>query len=183
MGAGAVAASGLITLIRTIPTIVAALASGLKDVRAQRDGAAPQTSRLDRDIPMKFVSDRLCRHFGDDVGAVDVQAHTWSNDRLVCESCGCAVRTCVRFFVRDSFMPHLRVDRHVIESGEWHDHRDLDGDLRDVPGGRLDRRGVCRSGDHYWRRGRNRRGQCWRTSQDLKTGYLVGATPVRQQIG
>src|SRR5712672_1626820 len=55
MGAGAVAASGLITLIRTIPTIVAALTSGLKDVRAERDGVAPASCRLDRDLPMKFV--------------------------------------------------------------------------------------------------------------------------------
>jgi putative OPT family oligopeptide transporter len=55
MGAGAVAASGLITLLRTMPTIVAALTSGLKDVRAERDGVAPEASRLELDIPMKFV--------------------------------------------------------------------------------------------------------------------------------
>ena len=55
MGAGAVAASGLITLLRTMPTIVAALTSGLKDVRAERNGVAPESSRLERDIPMKFV--------------------------------------------------------------------------------------------------------------------------------
>jgi len=55
MGAGAVAASGLITLLRTMPTIVAALTSGLKDVRAERNGVAPEASRLERDIPMKFV--------------------------------------------------------------------------------------------------------------------------------
>ena len=40
IGAGAVAAAGLITLIRTLPTIVSALTAGLKDVRAQRDGTA-----------------------------------------------------------------------------------------------------------------------------------------------
>ena len=55
MGAGAVAASGLITLLRTMPTIVAALTSGLKDVRAERNGVAPEASRLELDIPMKFV--------------------------------------------------------------------------------------------------------------------------------
>jgi putative OPT family oligopeptide transporter len=55
MGAGAVAASGLITLLRTMPTIVAALTSGLKDVRAERNGVAPEANRLERDIPMKFV--------------------------------------------------------------------------------------------------------------------------------
>jgi len=57
IGAGAVAAAGLITLLRTLPTIVNALTAGLKDVRAQRDlGAnAPQAGRLERDLPMKFV--------------------------------------------------------------------------------------------------------------------------------
>ena len=55
IGAGAVAAAGLITLIRTLPTIVSALTAGLKDVRAQRAGTAGQASRLERDLPMKFV--------------------------------------------------------------------------------------------------------------------------------
>src|SRR5580658_8019700 len=36
MGAGAVAASGLITLIKTLPTIFSALGAGLKDVRAKQ---------------------------------------------------------------------------------------------------------------------------------------------------
>src|SRR5947208_15243630 len=35
MAAGAVAAAGLITLIRTMPTIISALGAGLKDVRAE----------------------------------------------------------------------------------------------------------------------------------------------------
>src|SRR6202043_1300764 len=68
MGAGAVAASGLITLIRTVPTIVAALTSGLKDVRAERNGVAPQPSRLDRDLPMKFVL----------IGSVVILAMMWA---------------------------------------------------------------------------------------------------------
>ena len=36
MGAGAVAAAGLITLMKTIPTIVAALKAGFKDLRQGR---------------------------------------------------------------------------------------------------------------------------------------------------
>ena len=39
MGAGAVAAAGLITLCRTLPTIFTALQAGLKDVRAESAGA------------------------------------------------------------------------------------------------------------------------------------------------
>ncbi len=54
MGAGAVAAAGLITLLRTLPTIIKALRAGLKDVRSQGAGEAA-TSRIERDIPLRLV--------------------------------------------------------------------------------------------------------------------------------
>ena len=54
MGAGAVAASGLITLLRTLPTIISALRAGLKDVRAET-GQSGAASRIDRDVPMRWV--------------------------------------------------------------------------------------------------------------------------------
>ena len=55
MGAGAVAAAGLITLLKTLPTIFAAVGSGLKDVRAQRAGELPAGSRIERDLSMRIV--------------------------------------------------------------------------------------------------------------------------------
>jgi uncharacterized oligopeptide transporter (OPT) family protein len=55
IGAGAVAASGLITLIKTAPTIIAALQAGLRDVRAQRRAQAPVASRTERDLSMRVV--------------------------------------------------------------------------------------------------------------------------------
>jgi len=55
MGAGAVAAAGLITLLRTLPTIISALRAGLKDVRAEGAGQAASSSRIERDIPMRTV--------------------------------------------------------------------------------------------------------------------------------
>ncbi len=55
MGAGAVATAGLITLMKTIPTILAALGAGLKDVRAQSGGQAPAANRIERDLSMKWV--------------------------------------------------------------------------------------------------------------------------------
>jgi putative OPT family oligopeptide transporter len=54
MGAGAVAASGLITLIKTLPTIFSALSAGLKDVRAKQ-ADMPAASRTERDISMRMV--------------------------------------------------------------------------------------------------------------------------------
>jgi len=54
MGAGAVAASGLITLIKTLPTIFSALSAGLKDVRAKQT-ALDGVKRTERDLSMRFV--------------------------------------------------------------------------------------------------------------------------------
>jgi putative OPT family oligopeptide transporter len=54
MGAGAVAAAGLITLIKTVPTIVSALTQGMKDVRKER-GVTAGSSRTERDLPIKFL--------------------------------------------------------------------------------------------------------------------------------
>ncbi|MGB8324867.1 MAG: oligopeptide transporter, OPT family [Candidatus Acidiferrum sp.] len=55
MGAGAVAAAGLITLLRTLPTIISALRAGMKDVRVEGGGAVASSSRTERDVPMKWV--------------------------------------------------------------------------------------------------------------------------------
>jgi len=55
MGAGAVAAAGLITLLRTLPTIISALRAGLKDVRAEGAGQSTASSRIDREVPMRWV--------------------------------------------------------------------------------------------------------------------------------
>jgi putative OPT family oligopeptide transporter len=56
MGAGAVAAAGVITLAKTLPTIWNALVAGLKDVRAgAAEGGAPAVSRTDRDLSIKVV--------------------------------------------------------------------------------------------------------------------------------
>ena len=53
MGAGAVAASGLITLIRTLPTIVSALTQGLKKGASKLGAAKP--SRIEHDLPPSVV--------------------------------------------------------------------------------------------------------------------------------
>ena len=53
MGAGAVACSGLITLLRTLPTIVSALSQGLKKTAAKAGSAA--RSRIEHDLPPSVV--------------------------------------------------------------------------------------------------------------------------------
>jgi len=54
MGAGAVAAAGLITLIKTLPTILGALTSGFKNIRS-RSAASAQPLRTENDLSMRVV--------------------------------------------------------------------------------------------------------------------------------
>ena len=53
IGAGAVAAAGLITLIKTLPTIAAAFRESFSSLRDLKTGQRP--SRTERDIPITFV--------------------------------------------------------------------------------------------------------------------------------
>ena len=55
MGAGAVAASGLITLLRTAPTILGALTSGFAKMGKSKTAATDTDSRTERDMPMSMV--------------------------------------------------------------------------------------------------------------------------------
>jgi putative OPT family oligopeptide transporter len=54
MGAGAVAAAGLITLVKTIPTIVGALASGFSKMK-RSTGPRTKALRTEDDLPMSVV--------------------------------------------------------------------------------------------------------------------------------
>jgi putative OPT family oligopeptide transporter len=54
MGAGAVAAAGLITLVKTLPTIVGALTSGFSKMK-KSSGIKPKAVRTEDDLPMSVV--------------------------------------------------------------------------------------------------------------------------------
>jgi putative OPT family oligopeptide transporter len=53
IGAGAVAAGGIISLLRSLPIIARGLREGLRDVGSARGGASAR--RTERDLPMNFV--------------------------------------------------------------------------------------------------------------------------------
>jgi uncharacterized oligopeptide transporter (OPT) family protein len=59
IGAGAVAAGGIISMGRALPLIIGSIAAGLRDLRATRQAAAAGTStavpRTERDMPMTVV--------------------------------------------------------------------------------------------------------------------------------
>jgi len=55
IGAGAVAAGGIISLVRSLPIIWHGIKEGLKDVGGSKSGAAQSVPRTEQDIPMKYV--------------------------------------------------------------------------------------------------------------------------------
>ncbi len=183
IGAGAVAAAGLITLVRTLPTIYSALTAGLKDVREQRDGVAPQSSRLERDLPMKFVL----------IGSVVIVAMMWAlltfkpipgAQTGLLSNLAAALLVIVFGFlfvtvssricgligtssnpVSGMTIATLMATCAMFLVTGW--TGGAFGALAITIGGVV---AIAAA-------------NAGATSQDLKTGYLVGATPVRQQIG
>jgi putative OPT family oligopeptide transporter len=55
IGAGAVATAGIISLIQSLPLIAGSIRQGFRDLTAARAGAASSTDRRDQDLSLKFV--------------------------------------------------------------------------------------------------------------------------------
>src|SRR5262249_55858545 len=55
IGAGAVAAGGIISLVRSLPIIWHGIKEGLKDVGGSKSASAQSVPRTEQDIPMKYV--------------------------------------------------------------------------------------------------------------------------------
>src|SRR5207245_2010038 len=55
IGAGAVAAAGIISMMRAMPLILGSILSGLRDLRATRAGGQESVVRTERDMPMNVV--------------------------------------------------------------------------------------------------------------------------------
>jgi putative OPT family oligopeptide transporter len=55
IGAGAVAAGGIISMLRAMPLILGSIVSGLRDLRTTRTGGARAVARTERDLSMNVV--------------------------------------------------------------------------------------------------------------------------------
>ncbi len=55
IGAGSVAAAGIISVIRSLPVIISSLKSGLSDLRGAQTGASDNLPRTEQDVPIKWV--------------------------------------------------------------------------------------------------------------------------------
>jgi putative OPT family oligopeptide transporter len=176
IGAGAVAAAGLITLIRTMPTIISAFSESFKSLRDLKAGLSP--ARTERDIPITYVIiGSLALVFI--VALLPQLPSAGIFGRLLM---GLLVVVFGFFFVTVSSrivgiigsssnpisgmtIATLMATCLIFVSLGW--NTDIYQSLALAVGGI-----VCIAAAN-----------AGATSQDLKTGYIVGATPVYQQIG
>lgn len=183
MGAGAVAAAGLITLLKTMPTILGALRSGLKDLRAENAGTAVVTSRVEHDLSMRIVilgsllvvammwalltfkpvPGAETGWFANLVAAIFVVIFGFLFVTVSSRICG-LIGTSANP-VSGMTIATLMATCAVFLLLGW--TGDAFAVLALMIGGV-----VCIAAAN-----------AGATSQDLKTGYLVGATPSRQQVG
>jgi putative OPT family oligopeptide transporter len=172
IGAGAVAAAGIIALIRALPTIISAFRSGFQDLRGSL-GAAASRLRTDIDLPIWITP----------VGALVLALVLTFLPQLAVNLLGAALIVLFGFFfvvVSSRITGEIGVSANPISGMTiaaligtaaiflligWTgvDHRV----------GAISIAAVIAVAA----------GNAGATSQDLKTGFLVGATPKRQQIG
>jgi putative OPT family oligopeptide transporter len=175
IGAGAVAAGGLITLIRTIPTIISAFRDSFKSLKDLRAGVKP--TRTERDIPITYViAGSLALVFI--ISILPQLPGTFPGTLLT----GILIVIFGFFFVTVSSrivgiigssnnpisgmtIATLLATSLIFVSVGW--TGDVYQSLALVVGSI-----VCIAAAN-----------AGATSQDLKTGYIVGATPIYQQIG
>jgi putative OPT family oligopeptide transporter len=176
IGAGAVCCAGVMTLIRSLPTIISSFSDSLKDLRAQRGGQDTR-ERTERDLPLTLV-------VGGAAAMIAIIAFlpnlpgTLPGSLLI----GLLVVVFGFFFVTVSSrivgiigsssnpisgmtIATLMATCLIFVAMKW------TGDIYQ-PMALMVGAIVCIAAAN-----------AGATSQDLKTGYLVGATPVKQQIG
>jgi len=172
IGAGAVLAAGLITLARTIPTIVSSARDGLKGIGA---GAGGTPLRTERDLPMMvvIVGSLLLAVFLAVAPGLPTQGNFFVAVLIVVFGFFFAtVSSRITGLIGSSSNPisgmtiaTLIITCLIFVALGW--TGDIYGPIA-LSVGAI----VCINAAN-----------AGNTSQDLKTGYLVGATPIYQQIG
>lgn len=179
IGAGAVASAGIITVARSIPTMIASLRIGIKELRSSAAALDMGRLRTERDLSMKWVVLGVALVILLITGAKGIIGHDtglimrFSSALCIAFFAFCFVTVSSRIvgLVGVSSNPTsgmaivtLLGTGIVFQLLGW---TDLTGKITALTIGTI----VCISasiaGD---------------ISQDLKTGFLIGATPSRQQI-
>jgi putative OPT family oligopeptide transporter len=181
VGAGAVAAGGIITVVKALPSMAAAFLAVARGMKATTDDGRPALQpRTDRDLPGSFVAGAIIFV----VGVAALVPGVFAGDmgpgqRAVCAAgvgvfgiLFVAVAARIVGIVGVSSQPTSGITlitllgvASVFAAAGWTDDSARAAVLTV---GTIVAVAASKAGD---------------ISQDLKTGYLVGATPARQQFG
>ena len=179
IGAGGVAAGGILTILRTLPTMVGAFRAGLGEL-LQRDTRATGKERTDSDIPFKHVLLGVLAIVLVIALVPNVLAHVDTvGMRLVAALCAAffafffvTVSSRIVGYVGVSSNPTsgMTIATLIGTSSVFYllGWTDTAGKVTALTVGTIVCTAASIAGD---------------TSQDLKTGFLLGATPRRQQWG
>ncbi len=177
IGAGAVAAGGFITLLKTLPTIVGAVKGSLGSLRSGGTGPAGMR-RTDRDLPMSLV-------LGGSVGLAAVVALL-----PFIPGEGLAGKILLGFLMVVFGFFFVTVSSRIVGIIGSSNNPISGMTIATLMATCLIFAGLGWTGDAYQPMALCVGGMvciaaanAGATSQDLKTGYLVGATPRAQQIG
>ena len=178
IGAGAVTMAGLSTLLRTLPTIISSVRDSIRDMRAARGGDAASVKRTDRDMPMSWVL----------LGSVALAFIIAVLPNLPTGGFPGSILTGLLILVFGFFF--VAVSSRIVGLIGSSSNPISGMTIATLLGTTLIFLSLGMGGDAYQGAALCvgaivciAAANAGATSQDLKTGYLVGATPIRQQIG
>ncbi len=170
IGAGAIATGGLISLVKSFPLICRTFVDAMKGLK---NSSGPSTARIEQDLPMNVIL----------IGIVVVTLVIWLFPAIPVNAVGAIIIVVFGFFfatvssrmvglvgssnnpVSGMAIATLLISTLILKSmGQT----GIEGMTGAIAIGSVICVIAALSGD---------------TSQDLKTGYLLGATPKKQQIG
>lgn len=178
VGAGAVTMAGLATLIRTLPTIYSSVRDSIRDIRSAREGTGGGVLRTERDIPMTWVL----------LGSVVLAFIIAVLPNLPTGSFPGNLLTGILILIFGFFF--VAVSSRIVGLIGSSSNPISGMTIATLLGTTLVFLTLGMSGDAYQGAALCvgaivciAAANAGATSQDLKTGFIVGATPIRQQIG
>lgn len=173
IGAGAVTFGGIITLIKSLPTIISAFRDSFQDLRAGRSGESAEKLRTDRDLPLVYVL----------IGSAVLIILMTSLPNVPTNFLSAILVIVFGFFF-------VTVASRIVGLIGSSSSPVSGMTIATLMATSLIFIGIGWTGEAYEPIALVvgsivciAAANAGATSQDLKTGYLVGATPIRQQIG
>jgi putative OPT family oligopeptide transporter len=178
IGAGAVAMAGLMTLIRTLPTIYSSVRDSVRDLRSVKSGSGRAVARTERDMPISWVF----------IGSIVLVAIIAVLPNVPTGAFPGNILTGVLILVFGFFF--VAVSSRIVGLIGSSSNPISGMTIATLLGTTLIFLSLGMGGDAYQAAALSvgaivciAAANAGATSQDLKTGFLVGATPIRQQIG